>query len=150
MQPASLDEWSMRWRRSNSAEIRSRRKASSLPAWKSNATRAGHYPQLDLVARAMRAENETISTLNQKSSINTVGVQLNIPLFAGGRVNALTGQAVANRERSLAELDAATNEVHGRSQAAVSGRRDRWLARLPPIARRSMPASSRSKERCAA
>jgi protease secretion system outer membrane protein len=38
-------------------------------------------------------------------------VQLNIPLFAGGRVNALTGQAVANRERAQAELDAAVNEV---------------------------------------
>ena len=38
-------------------------------------------------------------------------VQLNVPLFAGGRVNALTDQAVANRERARAELDAAVNEV---------------------------------------
>ena len=58
-----------------------------------------------------RTENETISTLNQKSSINTVGVQLNVPLFSGGRVNALTDQAVANRGRAQAELEVVVNDV---------------------------------------
>ncbi|WP_313953628.1 hypothetical protein [Accumulibacter sp.] len=52
----------------------------------------------------MRAENEALPTLDQRSSIRTIGVQLNIPLFAGGRVNALTGQAIANRGRAMAAL----------------------------------------------
>ena len=110
VQPGNLDEWSM-LAQGNSAEIRSRRKAYEFASLEVDRNRAGHYPQLDLVARSSRAENETISQLNQKDSINAVGVQLNIPLFAGGRVNALTGQAVANRERAQAELDAAVNEV---------------------------------------
>ena len=110
VQPGNLDEWST-LAQGNSAEIRSRRKAYEFASLEVDRNRAGHYPQLDLVARSSRAENETISQLNQKDSINAVGVQLNIPLFAGGRVNALTGQAVANRERAQAELDAAVNEV---------------------------------------
>ncbi len=110
VQTGSLEEWST-VAQDNSAEIRSRRKSLEFASLDVDRNRAGHYPQLDLVARASRAENETISTLNQKDTIHAVGVQLNIPIFSGGRVNALTNQAVANRERARAELEAAVNEV---------------------------------------
>ena len=110
IEPARLDEWSA-LAQDNSPEIRARQKALEHASLEVERNRAGHLPQLDFVARAMRAENETISTLNQKSSITAVGVQLNVPLYAGGRVNALTGQAVANRGRAQAELALAVNEV---------------------------------------
>jgi protease secretion system outer membrane protein len=110
VQPGRLDEW-VALAQDLNPEIRSRRKAYELASLEVNRNRAGHMPQLDFVARSTRSDNETISTLNQRSSINSVGVQLNIPLFAGGRVLALTEQAVANRERALAELDAAAKEV---------------------------------------
>lgn len=110
VETGSLEEWS-EVAKDQSAEIRSRRKSLEFASLDVDRNRAGHYPQLDLVARASRAENETISTLNQKDRTNAVGVQLNIPIFAGGRVNALTDQAVANRELARAELDAAVNEV---------------------------------------
>ena len=110
VQPGRLDAW-VALAQDHNPEIRSRRKAYELASLEVDRNRAGHMPQLDLVARSTRADNETISTLNQKSTINSVGVQLNIPLFAGGRVSALTDQAIANRERALAELDAAANDV---------------------------------------
>ncbi len=110
VQPARLDEWTALAQEHN-PEIRSRRKAYELASLEVNRNRAGHLPQLDFIARATRSDNETVSTLNQKTSINSVGVQLNIPLFAGGRVSAQTDQAIANRERALAELDAAANDV---------------------------------------
>ncbi|MCB1933057.1 MAG: TolC family outer membrane protein [Candidatus Accumulibacter sp.] len=108
--PAQLDAWSA-LAQDNSPEIRARRKALEHASLEVDRNRAGHLPQLDFVARSLRAENETISTLNQKSSINTVGVQLNVPLFSGGRVNALTDQAVANRGRAQAELEVVVNDV---------------------------------------
>ncbi|KFB67137.1 TolC family outer membrane protein [Candidatus Accumulibacter vicinus] len=110
VQPSQLDEW-YALAQENNPEIRAQRKAYELASLEVNRNRAGHLPQLDFVARATRSENESISTLNQKTSVTAVGVQLNIPLFAGGRVNALTGQAVANRERALAELDGIVNDV---------------------------------------
>ncbi|MEF8704392.1 MAG: TolC family outer membrane protein [Candidatus Accumulibacter sp. UW26] len=110
VQPAYFEEWSA-LAQDNSPEIRARRKAWEFSSLDVDRNRAGHYPQLDFVARSTRSENETISTLNQKSSINTVGVQVNIPLFAGGRILALTDQAVANRERARAELDATIDAV---------------------------------------
>lgn len=110
IRPSALDEW-LALAQDNNPAIRAQRKLYELASLDVDRNRAGHLPQLDFIARALKAENETLSTLNQKSSINTVGVQLNIPLFAGGRVNALTGQAVANRERARAELDAVVNEA---------------------------------------
>lgn len=110
VRPSTLDEW-YSLAQDNNPQIRAQRKAYEMASLEVDRNRAGHYPQLDLVARSQRAENETLSTLNRKSSINTVGVQVNIPLFAGGRVLALTGQAVANRERALAELDAVIIDV---------------------------------------
>jgi protease secretion system outer membrane protein len=110
VQSVGLDQWSA-MAEEGSPEIRARRKSFEFASLEVDRNRAGHYPQLDLVARASRTQGETLSTLDQKNLINSVGVQLNIPFFAGGRVSALTGQAVANRERARAELDAAVNEV---------------------------------------
>lgn len=110
VQPVSLDEWSA-VAQETSAEIRSRRKEFEFASLEVDRNRAGHYPQLDLVARASLTQGETFSAFDQRNRINAIGVQLNIPLLAGGRVSALTDQAVANREKARAELEAAANEV---------------------------------------
>jgi len=108
--PGQLEEW-VTLAEENSPEVRARRRAFDLSSLEVDRIRAGHLPQLDLVARASRSENETISTLDQRTKINSVGVQLTIPVYAGGRVDALAEQAVANRERARAELEVATTEV---------------------------------------
>jgi outer membrane protein len=77
--------------------------------------RAGHYPTVDLVA----ARNHSASTGSLSSQIGgipvsgagsdgnstTVGLQLAIPIFAGGATMSREREAVALRERSLAELE---------------------------------------------
>lgn len=73
--------------------------------------RAGHVPRLDFVASYAKNDSETINTLNQESTVRSVGIQLSIPLYAGGAVNASSRQAVANQERAKAELDGKTNQV---------------------------------------
>jgi len=72
---------------------------------------SGHRPRLDLVASSGRSESDTVSTYRQTQQINTLGLQLNIPLYAGGAVSAQARQAVAWQHRAQAELDARTAEV---------------------------------------
>jgi outer membrane protein len=72
--------------------------------------RAGHLPTLDLIAT--RGRNSATGALTAglagpgyDSHVSTVGVQLTLPLFAGGATLSREREAVALREKARAELD---------------------------------------------
>ena len=108
--PAELDEW-YAIAQEHSPEVRSRRKSYEFADLDVDRQRSGHLPQLDLVGRVQQASNESLSTLDQRTDLRTVGVQLTVPLVAGGRVIAQSGQAIANRGRAQAELDTAVSDL---------------------------------------
>ena len=72
---------------------------------------AGHTPRVDLVASLSKNNRGSFITRNQDAELGTIGVEVNFPLYAGGRVNALTAQAKANHARAEADLDAITDKV---------------------------------------
>lgn len=72
---------------------------------------AGHAPRVDLVASLTRNKAGSFITQDRDVSLATVGVEVNFPLYAGGRVNAITAQAKANHARAEADLDAITDKV---------------------------------------
>lgn len=72
---------------------------------------AGHYPRLDFVANATSTRNESISTLNQSVNQRSLGVQLNMPLYSGGYVNASVTQAMSDRDKADADLVVAKHTV---------------------------------------
>jgi len=85
--------------------------------------RAGHYPTLDLVAT--RGRSSTTSTLvagvagvgsGSDSDLSTIGVQLSIPIFAGGATASRDREAVALKEKAGAELE------NARRTAALNAR----------------------------
>lgn len=71
----------------------------------------GHMPRMDLIVSSGRSESDTLTTYRQKSRLDSVGIQLNIPLYSGGATSAQVRQAVALETQSQAELDARTGEV---------------------------------------
>lgn len=76
---------------------------------------AGHYPTLDLVASAGKSANDNLSNLSQRdTTYNTsnYGVQLNIPLFAGGQVSATTRQARAKLEQARMAAEDTRRNLH--------------------------------------
>lgn len=80
--------------------------------------RAGHYPTLDLVAtHGKNSSGYSVTAgggVDSKSS--TIGLQLAVPLFAGGAVVSKEREAVALNEKARADLDGA------RRQAALAAR----------------------------
>ena len=68
-------------------------------------------PRMDLIVSSGRSESDTLTTYRQKSRLDSVGIQLNIPLYSGGATSAQVRQAVALEAQSQAELDARTGEV---------------------------------------
>ncbi len=67
---------------------------------------AGHFPRVDLVANALNSQNESISTLNQQVRQYSVGIQLSMPIFAGGGIEASVVQAEAEARAPAALLEA--------------------------------------------
>ncbi len=84
--------------------------------------RAGHYPTLDLVAsrgHSSQGPSVMFGTFNLPGSdvdATTVGLQLAIPVFAGGATTSRNREAVALRDKARADVD------NARRQAALSAR----------------------------
>ncbi len=72
---------------------------------------SGHTPSVDLVASLSRNKAASFVTADRDVRLATIGVEINIPIYAGGRVNAITNQAKANHARAEADLDAMTDAV---------------------------------------
>jgi protease secretion system outer membrane protein len=73
--------------------------------------RSGHAPRIDLVATYSKNDAETINTYTQNSVNRSLGVQVNVPLYAGGQMSAISRQAVDSYERAKADLQARTDRV---------------------------------------
>jgi len=80
--------------------------------------RSGHLPTLDLVATTGKSSATQSSTVGSgyDSNSSTVGLQLTIPIFAGGATMSKDREAVALREKALADLD------NARRQSALAAR----------------------------
>lgn len=92
-------------------EVQARTYAVEVARQEVNKARAGHAPRLDLVASVAKSDAETINTFNQESRVRNIGFQLNIPLYAGGQVSAVTRQAAAGYEKTKADLQATKDKV---------------------------------------
>jgi protease secretion system outer membrane protein len=108
--PASFDEWRALALQNNN-ELAAARLAVENARLEIVRNKAGHAPRIDLVGVYSKGDNESINTYGQNNVNRALGVQVNIPLYAGGAVNATTRQAVANHERAKADLDARTSKV---------------------------------------
>lgn len=64
--------------------------------------RAGHYPTVDIVASHQYSETGGGSFgTGIRNEADKLGLELNVPLFAGGRTRSLTRQAAFNHQQSL-------------------------------------------------
>lgn len=80
--------------------------------------RAGHYPTLDLVATHGKAGTgfSTGAVGGSDSKTSTIGLQLTVPIFAGGATASRDREAVSLQEKARADLD------YARRQAALAAR----------------------------
>ncbi|MCL4745576.1 MAG: TolC family outer membrane protein [Burkholderiaceae bacterium] len=122
--PAGLDEWLARVDNSN-PEILARQLQAEVARREVTRARAGHYPRVDMIAALSRSANDSVSTLNTTTSQSSLGLQLNIPLYSGGLVDASTRQALLLVRRSEQDLEAERNtqrvEVRTQFLAVANG-----------------------------
>jgi TolC family type I secretion outer membrane protein len=72
---------------------------------------AGHYPTLDAIVQWSRNDSDTITSIKTRYSNKSIGLQLNIPLYAGGHVSSTVRQAVAGQQRAEEALEAMRRDL---------------------------------------
>jgi outer membrane protein, protease secretion system len=95
----------------NNRELAAGRLAIESARLEISKDKAGHYPRIDMVASYSKGLAESLTTINQRTVDRAIGVQVQIPIYAGGAVNATVRQAAAGYERAKSDLDARTAKV---------------------------------------
>jgi protease secretion system outer membrane protein len=107
---ASYEEWKATALARN-PELKAQELGVEVAHQEVNKQRAGHMPRLDFVANYARGSSDTLNTINQDSTVRSLGIQLNVPIYAGGAVSASTRQAQAGELRAKAELEAKKDKI---------------------------------------
>ncbi|MEJ2321470.1 MAG: TolC family outer membrane protein [Gammaproteobacteria bacterium] len=84
--------------------------------------RSGHFPTVDLVASAGKTDyNDAPITQFQDIETNSIGLELRIPLYSGGRTTSSTSQARHNLRAERFNLESAKREVARNVRNAYRG-----------------------------
>lgn len=106
----TFDDWK-KTALENNPDLRALKKAVEVQNQEINKQRSGHAPRLEAIGTYGKTGSETITLVDQKQTIRSIGLQLNVPIFSGGAVSAATRQAVANREKARADYEVQLDKV---------------------------------------
>jgi TolC family type I secretion outer membrane protein len=109
-EPNHLQDWITRAEQS-SPRLQSLKARIDIARSEIGKSKAGHYPTLDAVAQWTQSDSENVTNTTSRYSNNAIGLQLNIPLFSGGYVNASVRQATAALEGAEQNLEAGRRDL---------------------------------------
>jgi len=117
--PAVMEEWASAAETRN-YPVRAQEAAVEVAVREIERIRAGHLPTLNLVGNVAQNSQSVattgLSNVASDSNSRIIGLQLAIPLYAGGNVSSQVRQAIANREKAQQDLE------FSRRSAALSAR----------------------------
>ena len=108
--PNAVEDWIERAEQ-NSAELQALQAQLEVARQEIEKAKSGHLPTLDAVAQWSRTNSDSVTNVNSRYENKTIGLQLNVPLFAGGHVSSTVREAVAAQERARELLEAARREL---------------------------------------
>lgn len=109
-QPKRLEDWIERAEQ-NSPQFQSLKAQLEMARQEVDKAKSGHYPTLDAVAQWSRSKSESVTNASSTYTNASVGVQLNVSLFAGGYVNSVVRQALAGLENAEQTLEAGRRDL---------------------------------------
>jgi outer membrane protein len=121
-QPADIGKW-VETAESENMAVQVARAGLEIATKEVEKQRAGHYPTLDVVATRgyAGAGNSTSTGSGSDTNTTTVGLQLALPIFSGGATVSKDREAVALREKALADLDNARRTAALQARQAYLG-----------------------------
>lgn len=102
--------------RVGSTQVRSARQALVVANAEVERAASDYLPSMDLVVSYNKSDSENLSALSQRSNSFVIGVQISIPLFAGGYTRANVARAQLDRNSQQYKL----NAIQEQNQAEVT------------------------------
>lgn len=146
-QPADAQAW-MDMAERHSPELQSLQARWRAVDEQLQQARAAHLPTLDLIAQWQRSKSENALDVENRYRRSSLGVQLNVPLYAGGYVQSTVRQSLAEQARLEAEIEALKRDLSLRINQAHRGVTE-GIARIQALeqAARSAEQLARSNRR---
>ncbi|MBJ9976770.1 TolC family outer membrane protein [Pseudomonas sp. S75] len=110
LSPARFEPW-RDLAMARNAELASQRHALDVAEQGIERQRAGHLPSLSAYVSKGISSSSSESTYNQRYDTDSVGLQLSVPLYAGGGVSARVRQARAERDQLQYQVDAQVSDT---------------------------------------
>ena len=154
-EPAEVAAW-VRMAEESSPEVRALQARLDTARAEIDKARGGHYPTVDAIAQISRSGSENVTSPSSSYTNHLIGLQVNIPLFAGGYVNSSVRQAIAEQVRAEENLEATRRDlavrVHREHRGITEGvlkvkalqQAVRSAQQLVQSSKRSFEAGSRS------
>lgn len=96
---------------SENADLASQRQLLEVAHQEVKRNIAGHLPKLNAYATVRSMESDSGNTYNQRYDTNTIGLEISLPLYAGGGVSASSRQASRSLEQAEYDLEGKTRET---------------------------------------
>ena len=120
LNPANLQSW-IASTEQNSPELQALAARVHAAGLEVSKAQSGHLPTLDAVAQWSMNDSENVTRINTTYLQRSLGLQVNVPLYAGGYVNAQVRQSLAEQERYRQQLEATRRELALRVQREYHG-----------------------------
>jgi len=101
-----MEDW-VQVARENNFSLKTQQIAYEISEQEIRRNKAGHYPTLDLVAQYSNQQGIGGAFTGRGIDLvsKSVGLQLNVPIFAGLSVQSKVREAIANRDKARSELE---------------------------------------------
>jgi protease secretion system outer membrane protein len=110
VEPTTFEEWKER-ALANNAELAAMKNQVEVAKQEYAKNHGAHYPVVNLVAAATAQTSNTTATINQVANQSYAGFQVNLPLYAGGEINARSNQAYLNYQKTQSDYEVAKERV---------------------------------------
>jgi len=118
-EPATVDQWVVNAESGNIGVV-AQGLAAEIAKLDIRRASAGHLPTVDAVASYTDAKS-AFGSIPTASTITSLGVQLNIPIFSGYATSSQVTQAIALEEKARADLDTARRNAAQGARSAYLG-----------------------------
>ena len=123
VQPTDVEAW-VREAQQQHPLVRQAQTALDIAELEARKAQAGHKPTLDLVGQyqVARGPNSNFPTVpNVRTNAASIGLQFNLPLYAGGAIENRVKEAVALSEKARADRETAQRNIAQAVRSAYFG-----------------------------